>query len=257
MNFKILILSTVLLSIYFLEKLKPQVVEKRFTWGHDKLNFGIGLFNNVALTYAFLRINSLYTQVLLNNNIGILNVMEASGFVRGISSFLALDLSIYIWHVLLHRYNFLYRFHAVHHTDTGMNVTTSFRFHFGELMMGNFFRFLVIGIFGISFSDLVLYEVFLNINVYIHHSNLEISPIVDKIVSKLIISPYVHRVHHSVIFKEGNSNFGSVFIFWDKLFNTYTDPSGRSVAKFGDFNFRGAECQRLSYILLQPFKTKN
>ena len=257
MNFKILILSEVLLSIYFLEKLKPQVVEKRFTWGHDKLNFGIGLLNNLALTYVFLRFNLIYIQILQDHNIGILNFMNPPGFVRRLISFIALDLSIYIWHVLLHRYNFLYRFHAVHHTDTGMNVTTSFRFHFGELVMGNFFRFLVIGIFGISFSDLVLYEVFLNVNVYIHHSNLKISPILDKTVSKLLITPYVHRVHHSVIFKEGNSNFGSVFIFWDKLFNTYNDPKGRSVGKFGDLNFRGEECQKLSYILLQPFKTKN
>jgi sterol desaturase/sphingolipid hydroxylase (fatty acid hydroxylase superfamily) len=256
LNFKIWILAAVLFLIFLCEKLRPQIRENKFTWTHDRINMSIGILNYTVLTYAFLKSNLIYTDFLWKNKIGILNALNLNGVQRGIISFFVLDVSIYVWHVLLHKSDFLYRFHAVHHTDRSMNVTTAFRFHFGELVMGNFFRFLAIGVFGIAFREIILYEVFLNMNVYLHHSNFKISPKLDKLISRFVVSPYVHRIHHSVIFKESNSNFGSVFVFWDRLFGTYTDPRGSSVKKFGDPNFKGERYQKFSFILAQPFKSK-
>jgi sterol desaturase/sphingolipid hydroxylase (fatty acid hydroxylase superfamily) len=256
LNLKIWILLASLSTIFLFEKLKPQIIGKKISWRHDWVNLGMGLFNNSALAYIFFKVNSIYTGIIKQNDIGILNVLGVGDTARLAISFLALDISLYTWHLLLHKSDFLYRFHAVHHTDREMNVTTAFRFHFGELIMGNFFRFLIIAVFGLSIKEIVIYEVVLNINVYIHHSNLKISPVFDKVASNIVITPYVHRVHHSVVFTESNSNYGSVFVFWDKLFMTYMNPKGNSIKRFGDPNFKNERCQSFFYMLVQPFRSR-
>ena len=138
-----------------------------------------------------------------------------------ILSIVVMDLFMYWWHRFNHTKKYLWYFHRFHHKDEKMNTTTALRFHSIELLLSAFFKGLFFILAGFSFLPIMVYEILFFTIVLIHHSNIRISSHYDFLYRLIFSSPMMHRIHHSNIQEETDSNYGSVFSWWDRLFGTY------------------------------------
>jgi len=142
-------------------------------------------------------------------------------WAHAVGAVLLFDAWSYVWHRINHEIPFFWRFHRVHHSDPNMDVTTANRFHIGEIFFSSSFRILIIGLLGVYLWELVLYETLMFAVVQFHHTNIDISEKVDRMLRAVIVSPNMHRVHHSRWQPETDSNYSSLFSFWDRLAKTF------------------------------------
>jgi sterol desaturase/sphingolipid hydroxylase (fatty acid hydroxylase superfamily) len=151
------------------------------------------------------------------------------GFVHPVSlpwpflfvlSFLLLDLTFYYWHLANHRVPFLWRFHNVHHIDPDLDVSTAFRFHFGEIVLSTGFSILQVSLIGPSPWAFAVYQLVFQAEVLFHHSNIRMPVDAERFLNKVLVTPRMHGIHHSQVHRENNSNFGTVFPWWDRLHRT-------------------------------------
>jgi sterol desaturase/sphingolipid hydroxylase (fatty acid hydroxylase superfamily) len=133
---------------------------------------------------------------------------------------LLLDLSFYYWHVTNHGTPFLWRFHNVHHIDPDLDVTTAFRFHFGEVALSAAFRAVQIGVIGPSFATFAIYSCIFQAATLFHHSNVRLPIGLERLLNRMLVTPRMHGIHHSQFRGEDNSNFGIVFPWWDRIHRT-------------------------------------
>jgi sterol desaturase/sphingolipid hydroxylase (fatty acid hydroxylase superfamily) len=184
---------------------------------------------------------------------GIVNLYLLPGPVRALTVFVLFDVWMYFWHMANHRSAFLWRFHRAHHADTEMDSTTALRFHPGELVLSAFARLPVIVLIGMSFSELAFFEIMLNLSTLFHHSNLGIPGKWDRMLRVMIVTPDMHRVHHSVERFETDSNFTSLLSVWDRLARTFRMRADTRTVVFGLPSFREARYQRLGGFMITPF----
>jgi sterol desaturase/sphingolipid hydroxylase (fatty acid hydroxylase superfamily) len=217
-HFQIIILAAVFLLQYFFEHIHPQRKILN-SWKNERYNILIGLFN---LLFVFMPASALVWLLSLidEKNIGLLQQAVLPYWVQIIITLIVLDMWMYAWHRLNHELPFLWKFHRLHHTDQKMNSTTAIRFHILELLFSYPGKAIVCIIAGLQYTPVLIYEILFFTAVVIHHSNIYISQATDKIYSRFFSSPGMHRIHHSIHVSERNSNYGSVFSFWDKLFRT-------------------------------------
>jgi sterol desaturase/sphingolipid hydroxylase (fatty acid hydroxylase superfamily) len=142
---------------------------------------------------------------------------DAAEFVAG---FLLMDLTFYYWHRANHVFPFLWRFHNVHHVDPDLDVSTSFRFHFGEVLYSLGFRALQVYLLGVSVVTYLVYELFFQCATLFHHSNVRLPITVERALNKIIVTPRMHGIHHSIVKDETNSNYSVIFRWWDLLHGT-------------------------------------
>ncbi|WP_299616787.1 sterol desaturase family protein [Pelagibius sp.] len=142
---------------------------------------------------------------------------------------LLLDLLIYWWHRFNHELPFLWRFHEVHHLDRFLDTTTALRFHFGEVLLSALARAGIILLLGFPFTSVVVFEVLVLVCAIFHHSNLRLPAGLEGVLSRLIITPSIHWVHHHARRRDTDSNYGTIFSFWDRLFRTRS-PMARDLA---------------------------
>lgn len=193
-------------------------VQKR--WKRIVINFIVSL-----PAFALLRILFIPAIVWLATknqswNIGINYLFNASPAIKFVIAFLLLDYSNYIWHILLHKLPFMWRFHLVHHSDLDLDITTAFRFHFGEMIGSVFFRGAAIILIGASPTMVLIYEIAFEAATQFHHSNIKLPFKFEKILNFLIVTPRMHGIHHSVIKRETDSNYSIIFSFWDRVHKT-------------------------------------
>jgi sterol desaturase/sphingolipid hydroxylase (fatty acid hydroxylase superfamily) len=187
---------------------------------------------------------------------GLLNVWQVPGWVAVAVSVVALDLAIYLQHVMFHAVPALWRLHRMHHADQDFDVTTGARFHPVEIVLSMVLKLAVVAALGAPAVAVLVFEVLLNATAMFNHSNVRLPPALDRLVRWLIVTPDMHRVHHSVLETETNSNFGFNLPWWDRLFGTYRDQpeAGHEAMTIGVRQFRDAEEQRLDRMLTQPFR---
>lgn len=152
--------------------------------------------------------------------IGVAYVVPGPDWLKAVLVFLLLDYSNYAWHVLLHKWPLLWRFHLVHHTDLDLDITTAFRFHFGEMVGSMFFRGAAVLLLGASPWLVLVYEITFEIATQFHHSNTKMPLRLEKFLNLFIVTPRMHGIHHSVKQKETDSNYSIIFSFWDRLHHT-------------------------------------
>lgn len=172
------------------------------------------------------------------------------------ASVIALDLVIYLQHVLMHALPALWRLHRVHHADLDFDVTTGLRFHPLETVISMLIKFGAVALLGPSVAAVVVFEVLLNGTSQFNHSNVRLSPGIDRLLRFFLITPDMHRVHHSIEEDETNSNFGFNLPWWDRLFGTYrAQPrAGHERMTIGIRTFRDPKhCIPLSGLLVMPF----
>ncbi len=167
-----------------------------------------------------------------------------------------LDLAIYLQHVLVHAVPALWRLHRMHHADLEFDVTTGARFHPIEILLSMVLKLMVIAALGPPAAAVLLFEVLLNATAMFNHSNVRVPDGLDRVLRLIVVTPDMHRIHHSVVPKETNSNFGFNLPWWDRLFGTYRpEPAaGQLGMTIGIEQFRDATEQRLDHMLTQPFR---
>lgn len=187
---------------------------------------------------------------------GILQQVNWPAGVELLLSLLLLDLAIYWQHRLFHLVPALWRLHRMHHADLDVDVTTGARFHPGEILLSLGFKFLVIAALGAPAVSVLAFEVLLNATSMFNHSNVQMSESLERVLRCFVVTPDVHRVHHSVLRRETDSNFGFNLPWWDWLFRTYRaqPETGHADMALGLAQFRDPEEQRLDRLLTQPFR---
>jgi sterol desaturase/sphingolipid hydroxylase (fatty acid hydroxylase superfamily) len=141
--------------------------------------------------------------------------------IAGVLAFLVLDLYMYLWHRSMHVIPLAWRFHRLHHTDRSMNVSTAYRFHPIEIISSIVPKLALIWWLAIPSNFVVIYELVFTVVIAVHHSNLNLPASLDRILALVILTPNYHRIHHSQVVSETNSNYASVLIWWDRLFGTH------------------------------------
>ena len=220
---------------------------------HGFRNVIIGLLNAVVVAVLFVQAWLWAANWAHDHRFGLLNLVQLPIWARGLIAILILDGWMYAWHRLNHGVPFLWRFHRVHHAERYLDVTSATRFHFGEIALSALIRVPLILMFGIHFSELVIYESLLFAVVQFHHANIRLRPAVESIISKIIVTPGIHRVHHSKYRPETDSNFSSLFSFWDRAFATRKETDLEKI-QMGLDEF-GPEHDTLAGIMEAPLRS--
>lgn len=189
---------------------------------------------------------------------GIFNNFTAPQWLSGIASIVLLDLIIYSQHVSFHKIPVLWRLHRMHHTDLDVDVTTGARFHPLEIVLSMVIKMLATVFIGAPAWSVVAFEILLNATSMFNHSNIYLHERIDGLLRLLLVTPDMHRIHHSVIIRETDSNFGFNLPWWDRLFRTYRDQpaSGHTSMTLGLANYRDEKWLTLPWMLAVPFSRK-
>jgi len=171
-------------------------------------------------------------------------------------SLLLLDLAIYLQHRVFHYVPVLWRLHRMHHADLDIDVTTGARFHPIEILLSLAIKFVVIVTLGIPALAVLFFEIALNATSMFNHSNVRMPLPVERVLRWLVVTPDMHRVHHSIVLRETDSNFGFNFPWWDRLLRTYRaqPEAGHERMTIGIEQFRDPKELRLDRMLSQPFR---
>jgi sterol desaturase/sphingolipid hydroxylase (fatty acid hydroxylase superfamily) len=158
---------------------------------------------------------------------GLFNVVSANAAVAGVAVFLALDFAVWLQHVVFHRVPLFWRFHRVHHADRDFDATTGFRFHPVEIVVSMIWKAAVVVALGAPVAAVIVFEIALNACAMFNHSNIALPQMLDAVLRPLIVTPDMHRVHHSVHRDEHDTNFGFCLSVWDRVFRLYrAQPRG-------------------------------
>lgn len=188
---------------------------------HDGRNLALGLLNAAMVAIGFGGLITAAVAWSEENGVGLLRQVDLPPAVEAAIAFLLFDLFMYGWHRLFHEVPLLWRLHRVHHADTEMDATTGLRFHTGEVALATTVRLGVLTAIGMTLWQFTIYESVFLLVVYTHHSDLWLPAWLESLLSPVIVTPRMHRVHHSRWRPETNSNYGSVFSWWDRLFWSY------------------------------------
>jgi sterol desaturase/sphingolipid hydroxylase (fatty acid hydroxylase superfamily) len=205
------------LLLLVLESLRPLRRLKRRRkprYGVNSALTGLGFLTGVLTVRPAALGGALWAE---NHSFGLLHLAALPFWVEVAAGVLLMDLTFYYWHRLNHTRPLLWRFHNVHHADPDMDVTTSFRFHFGEVLYSTIFRLLQVGVIGVLPLTYMIYEATFNLATMFHHSNLRLPVAWERLINKIFVTPRMHGVHHSVVGPETNSNYSVIFSWWDRL----------------------------------------
>ena len=215
----------------------------------------------VALNTVLLRILLPVTAVSLallaaQRGWGLLNNLRLPWWSTVVVSVVLLDLATYLQHVMFHAVPALWRLHRMHHADLDIDVTTGARFHPIEIILSMLIKFGVVAALGASAVGVLIFEVLLNATSMFNHGNVHIPVGLDRWLRWFVVTPDMHRVHHSILVGETNSNFGFNLPWWDRLLGTYRDQpaAGHQGMTIGIEQFRDGRELWLDRMLLQPFR---
>ncbi len=244
------------LALWILETGLPFVEGRAERIRHAGRNLTLTFLNAAMLALVFSGLTFWVAEWAHTQGLGLLNrlaVPAGSWWMMFLAALLLLDAWMYLWHRAVHRIPVLWRFHRVHHSDPALDVTTSIRFHFGEIAASAVLRVALIPIFGFSFAHLVLYDLIQLPIIQIHHSNLQLPPALDRLLRVVIVTPNMHRVHHSRVGKELNSNYSSIFSLWDRMGKTFRLRPDPRTLEFGLPGFDSESKQSVWGLLRTPF----
>ncbi|MGC8713653.1 MAG: sterol desaturase family protein [Leptodesmis sp.] len=230
-------------------------VSKPLRWGS---NLGLMMLDTVLLRAVFPLAAVGFAAIAVEQGWGGFNVVELPGWLVILLSVIALDLVIYWQHVMFHALPTLWRFHKVHHADRDFDVTTGLRFHPIEIFLSMGIKIAAITLLGAPPVAVLIFEVLLNATAMFNHGNVSLPHSVDRLLRWVLVTPDMHRVHHSVIVQETNSNYGFNLPWWDYLFGTYRASSaqGNQGITIGLLEYQDTlRVAQLPWMLLLPFSS--
>lgn len=220
-------------------------------------NWSLVVIDSVALQFLVPVLAVGVALIATEKGWGLLSVLMLPSWLQIIVAVVLLDMLIYAQHVVTHKIPILWRFHRVHHVDRDIDVTTGARFHPVEIILSMLFKLLCIIALGAPAIAVFLFEVILNASAMFNHSNVKLPLSVDRVVRLFVVTPDMHRVHHSIIQKETDSNYGFFLSIWDRLFRTYIDQprEGHNDMTIGLADYQDDKPASLLWCLLFPFKS--
>ncbi len=254
--FKPVMFGGVLGVLIVLEHVWPMFDQKGKHYRHDASNLALGILNAVLVAACFSAVLVGLIEWAEDAEFGLLRWLNIGGWWTVVASLLLLDLWMYAWHVMNHKWRFLWRFHAVHHADRDMDASSAVRFHTVEIVLSTLARMLVVPLLGVPLEGLLLYEVALQPVILLHHSNVALWGWLDRVLRLVLPTPRVHWVHHSQIQKETDSNYGAMFSFWDRTFGTFRLRKDVKKIEFGLEEWGERESVNLTDQLAMPFREK-
>jgi sterol desaturase/sphingolipid hydroxylase (fatty acid hydroxylase superfamily) len=246
-----------LAALFVVEGLVP-IFEHRTRRLRDAIpNLAMGLINGVFVGGLFSGAILLTTELARANGFGVLHWLERTGvpiWLVWVFSFVAIDLFAYGWHVAAHKIPALWRFHAVHHSDPHVDASTALRFHSGEVILECAAMVVILPILGVTVPQLLLYKLILVPVALFHHSNVRMPARLDRVLRAVLVTPWMHWVHHSRTLPETDSNYAAVLPWWDMLFGTYRIVRRPHSIEFGLDTLPGVEQTTLKGMMLTPVR---
>jgi sterol desaturase/sphingolipid hydroxylase (fatty acid hydroxylase superfamily) len=232
---------------------RARLYPRRVRWA---ANLGLVVLNSLVLRLVFPMAAVAFAMLAAERGWGLLNAIAMPGWAAFLLAVVALDFAIYLQHVMFHAVPALWRLHRVHHADPDFDVTTGARFHPIEIVLSMLIKLAVIAVLGAPAAAVLVFEVLLNATAMFNHANLKLPEAVDRVLRRLLVTPDMHRVHHSMEVAEANSNFGFNLPWWDRLFGTYRAQARLPQERMaiGVEGLSGDErCVRLPGLLALPF----
>jgi sterol desaturase/sphingolipid hydroxylase (fatty acid hydroxylase superfamily) len=232
---------------------RKQTVGRPWRWPN---NLSVVLVDTVLVRILFPTTAVGLALVANAHGVGLFNVVAVPPSIGLVASVILLDLAIYFQHVLFHALPLLWRLHRMHHADLDIDVSTGLRFHPVEILLSMVIKFAMVIALGAPAIAVLVFEILLNATSMFNHSNVRIPDTFDRLLRLFVVTPDMHRVHHSVLSRETNSNFGFNLPWWDRLFGTYRaqPAAGHEAMIIGIEQFRDPRELGLDRMLLQPFR---
>ena len=221
-------------------------------------NLGMQIIDVVVLRLIFPLFSVGIAVICAQRGWGLLNYYQIAPLPSLIIGVAALDFVIYLQHRMFHVVPVFWRVHMVHHTDQDIDVTTALRFHPLEIILSLLIKFTAVAAIGAPPLSVLIFEIMLNGAAMFNHGNVGIPLSFDRMIRMVLVTPDMHRVHHSVIARETNSNYGFSFSWWDKLLGTYIaqPQEGHDKMKIGLNGYHDDRSLKLSALLMMPFSYK-
>lgn len=209
------------------EHVAPARIPREAWWRRWRTNVGVAAFNTLVLRVALPTTAIGMAELAAAHGWGLLNHHAVAGWLAVGMGVAALDLAIYLQHVMFHSVPVLARLHAAHHADPDFDTTTGIRFHPLEIVLSMLIKYAAIIVLGAPALAVLMFELLLNLTALFNHGNVRLPPALDSALRWILVTPDMHRIHHSVVEAERNSNYGFCLAIWDRIFGTYTvEPAG-------------------------------
>jgi sterol desaturase/sphingolipid hydroxylase (fatty acid hydroxylase superfamily) len=237
--------------LWSVESLAPLYLQpNRFRRSQPNIALAVLLIGtNLAFSFATAAVATFTAQ----HGLGILSLVKMPLWLATLSGVAALDLFTYVAHVLLHKSGIGWQFHRIHHSDNQVNVTTAFRQHPGETLWRILWQILAIALFGIPLWMLAIYLLISTVNAQLEHANVCVAEPVDRVLRLLFVTPNMHKVHHSRLQFQTDTNYSNILSVWDRVFGTYTGRVDFDQLSYGLDGFDDEDEQTLKALLWTPF----
>lgn len=242
----------VLALLWVLESWAPVFTGRPHRFRHGARNLVVAGLNLMVISLLFASAVAASAAWAARAHFGLLHLIQAPFWLELPLALLLFDAWMYLWHRANHAAPFLWRFHRMHHSDSELDVTTALRFHFGEIAISSMLRLLVIPLLGLELWQVLLYETILLPVIAFHHSNVALPERYDRMLRGMVVSPNMHRVHHSDLRCETDSNYSSIFSWWDRLGGSFRLREDVRTLRYGLDEFRDPEWQSLWGMIRTP-----
>jgi sterol desaturase/sphingolipid hydroxylase (fatty acid hydroxylase superfamily) len=234
---------------------RPQKIGRAWRWPN---NLGVVAVDTIVVRLLFPTAAVGVALLGEERGWGLLNNLALPAWIEVLIAIIVLDLVIYLQHVLFHAVPMLWRLHRMHHADLEFDVTTGVRFHPVEIILSMIIKIGAVAALGAPALGVLAFEVLLNATSMFNHGNVRLPQALDRVLRWIVVTPEMHRVHHSIERRETDSNFGFNLPWWDRLFGTYrAEPeAGHENMVIGIPLFRDSKELRLDRMLLQPLRQK-
>lgn len=252
------IVATAFLSFAGLELAVPYRIASQLKWPRWRTNLSLFALDTLALRVLVPGAMLGAALAAEENGWGLLNLIDLPLWVALVLAILALDLALWLQHWASHKIPLLWRMHRVHHTDRDFDVTTAARFHPFEIVLSMIYKIAVVVMLGASALAVFLFETLFTVGAIFNHSNLRLPRRAERLVRGVLVTPSMHRTHHSARREETDSNYGTLLPWWDRLFATYLaqPQAGEDNVVIGLERWQTDEPARLGWSLWLPFQSR-
>jgi sterol desaturase/sphingolipid hydroxylase (fatty acid hydroxylase superfamily) len=237
------------------ERWRPLRRVTQSKWRRVAINIAFAAVGGIALALAYGPIVIGTAEQTRRAGLGLLRWVPLPAAAQALLSFVLLDYTLWIWHLLNHRVPLLWRFHAAHHVDLDLDASTALRFHAGELVLSVPFRALQVALIGVDVPILLAWETVLLVATEFHHSNVRLPLRAERALRAVLVTPRMHGIHHSIVPAEVNSNFGTLLTAWDRLHRTFVRGVPQASIVIGLAEHRDPDRLGLLRSLAFPFRS--
>jgi sterol desaturase/sphingolipid hydroxylase (fatty acid hydroxylase superfamily) len=249
-----IVAAAVLAILWIAEGSLPMFLGRTRRAGHAARHLALAAINAGVLALFFAGATLAVSEWAAARGFGVLRVVALPAWAHWLLALVLIDLWQYFWHRLNHRVPILWRFHSVHHSDAELDASSGVRFHTGEIVLSGLARLAVLPALGATIEHVALYELIVTPIVLFHHSNIRVPQPLDRVLRLIIVTPWMHWVHHSRWQPETDSNYSSGLSVWDRVFGTFRLRDDPRAIRLGLDGYDGERSGTLTGMLVSPVR---